>query len=170
METITLNLYSIDELSDDARERAIEHYRRYVTHDTIPWADEYRDSLAAFCEEFSVELDCDGDYRRSSMDENILNLSGNRLRTYLVNNYSAILDECCPFTGFCGDDDVLQRMRDFVQRPNLRMDFADLLSECVFSFQRTYNYIVDYHYSDEGIAEELRINERQFTENGKLFY
>lgn len=170
METIALNLYSIDELSDDARKVAINNERKSIHVNGIPWADEYRDSLTAFCEEFSVELDRDGDYRRSTMDENVLNLSGNRLRTYLVNNYSAILDECCPFTGFCGDDDVLKPMREFVQRPNLRMDFAELLSECVFSFQRTYSYIVDYHYSDEGIVEELRSLDCQFTEDGKLFH
>lgn len=169
METITLNLYSIDELSDDARERAIEHYRRYVTPDTIPWADEYRDSLTAFCEEFSIELDRDGDYWRSSMDENVLNLSGNRLRTYIVNNYSAILAGDCPFTGFCADESLLLPIRQFVARPEPGTDFDDLLRTCCYSLSRAWQNEQEYFFSDESILETIRINEYRFTENGKLY-
>lgn len=170
METIALNLYSIDELSDDARKRAIEDERNRMYDWDTPWLHEYQDSYDAFCSVFSVELDRDGDYRRSTMDENVLNLSGNRLRTYLVNNYSMILDKDCPFTGFCGDESLLLPIRQFVARPEPGTDFDDLLRTCCYSLSRALESEHEYFLSDEGIVEELRSRDCQFTENGKLFY
>ena len=169
METITLNLYSIDELSDDARKRAIEDQRNRMYDWETPWLHEYHDSSNAFCSVFSVELDRVGDYRRSTMDENVLNLSGNRLRTYIVNNYSAILDKDCPFTGFCGDEDLLLPIRQFIARPDPGTDFDDLLRACCYSLQRAWEREHDYFLSDENILDTFRINDYQFTENGKLF-
>ena len=89
--TITQNIYSFEELSDEAKERVYEHFRNEMG---IPfWGEEYKDTMETIAQtmgwgasfysydgiRYSVEF-CIG-------DEDIEELSGPRAMAYIENNY-----------------------------------------------------------------------------------
>jgi hypothetical protein len=92
MRTIRTKIYKFNELSKEAQETAIENYRnKSLTIDFI-----YSDAectVEAFCDAFSVKsgsrswLDCN----TSNIDDDILNLTGLRLRKYILNNFGDTL-------------------------------------------------------------------------------
>ena len=93
METITktYNLYSFDELSEDAKSCAKDN----ITNEY--WAEwifsDAHETLVKFCDIFNIDyrnIDYLEPYRNEytiKQDEDILNLSGLRLHKYLINNY-----------------------------------------------------------------------------------
>lgn len=208
--TITTTVYSFDELSDDAKQHAIDQERRNGRScpTEIPWCSEYGDSLQAFCERFGVTTKVGYDDRsyiqESTLPEYGENIQGLRLRTYLLNNYDDVLyqreeryaeqslsllemmagrqrksrisrifreETCCPFTGFCGDENLLDPIRAFVKDPTSKpatYDLNDLLTDCVHSFNLAWEAEVNDYYSDETISEYLREPDFQFTEDGEL--
>lgn len=91
MKTKTLNVYSFDELNDEAKQNAIEHFRNNEDHSFI--ADEATDTLNKFCDIFNIKwysFDYCEMYRsewKFNIEENVLELSGQRLATYLWNNF-----------------------------------------------------------------------------------
>jgi len=87
MRTIETIAYTFNELSDNAKETAIVNYRYNADYSWI-----YEDALSsikAFNNIFNTKMARDYfDVNTSNIDENILNLSGLRLRKYLINNFS----------------------------------------------------------------------------------
>lgn len=108
-QTIEAIVYSFDELSEDAKERAIQDAREDRQRWENPWTDEYRGSLDAFAKEFGIDWSSnhygDGVYvneyptvggNASRWDIERYDISGEsvrgmRLRTYLLNNYQNVL-------------------------------------------------------------------------------
>ncbi len=99
MRTITpkpFNVYEFDELSDEAKQKAINGQRDFELQTENPWADEWRDTLHEIEKLFDIEVDFDS-YNRHSISwrkwwnkeygEEMLNLSGNRALSFLWNNY-----------------------------------------------------------------------------------
>ena len=92
METITLQLYNFSELSEEAKDFAINKYRYSHSVNTNFIYDEARQTVEAFHEHFPTVSD-----RRSWFDisftcsDTILALSGLRLRSYLINNFGYVL-------------------------------------------------------------------------------
>lgn len=215
-QTICTTVYSFDELSEEAKQKAIENERtsRY-NHWYFPWQDEYQDTLSAFCERFGIKVEdsgrCDGTvyikngcypdinanadfWTREKYDISGESVRGLRLRTFILNNFSDVLYErkkqyvngygskhrvsrvfttetCCPFTGFCADDDILQPMREFIANPTSKRptyDLNDLMSDCVSAWNSAWEDNYKYYFSDECITEDIRNNEFQFTEDGEL--
>lgn len=99
MRTITpkpFNVYEFDELSDEAKQKAIKGQRDFELQTESPWADEWRNTMHKIEELFDIEVDFDS-YNRHSISwrkwwnkeygEEMLNLSGNRALSFLWNNY-----------------------------------------------------------------------------------
>jgi len=92
MKTIELTLYKFSELSDKAKENAINYYLnniqdyQYIYH-------EAENSIKAFNDIFSVNSGRHSwlDYRLNSIDDSVLELTGLRLRKYLINNFGYAL-------------------------------------------------------------------------------
>jgi hypothetical protein len=88
MKTIEINLYSFDELSESAKENAINNYRQKYNYDCQFYFDEIIDSCKEVAELFEFKFGREyTDVRTSHIDDDILNLSGVRLLKYIVNNY-----------------------------------------------------------------------------------
>ncbi len=91
MKTITVNLYQFSELSEDAKEKVIENFRDGNTD--FWFLDEVRNSFDKFCDLFSIkwsQIDYQEPYRNEysiQLDDCIKELSGQRLATYIWNNY-----------------------------------------------------------------------------------
>ena len=92
MRTIEIQVYSFDELSEKAQQRAIQDYRNGGVCDDYIW-NEAKQTVMAFHEIFPTKtgnrswLDVNTDY----IDDNVLELSGLRLQKYLWNNFKSDL-------------------------------------------------------------------------------
>jgi hypothetical protein len=92
MQTVTINTYKFSELSDEAKQVAIEAYREHVDNSYI--YNEAHETVKAFENIFPVDsrgrnswLSCN----TNSIDDNINELQGHRLRTYIYNNFGYAL-------------------------------------------------------------------------------
>lgn len=98
MKEVKVRVYSLDELSEEARERAHEDW---ASNCDYPWYKEARDTIKAFEKEFGVSL---GNWSydswnfhyslgTGSIDDNVLALKGNRARAWFWNNHGHLLME-----------------------------------------------------------------------------
>ena len=193
MVTVELKLYTINELSEDAREVAFECLRR-AGYSENHWAHNNFQALKEFMDQFSIEFgrgyssnayDYDYKYR---LDNTILELKGLRLRTWLVNNYSHLYylpkrfvkGRCvrnskvllqtydCPLTGMCIDYALLNPIELFIANPNKHTSLEDLLWECTTAWKRDCELEDAYCDSEEYLTEMCDFNEILFTESGKI--
>lgn len=87
MKTIRTKVYQFSELTETAKQKAIEWYR-YGNDDAQFYADEIIESVKELAEVFNLEFGREyTDLKTSNIDDNILNLQGVRLYKYIVNNY-----------------------------------------------------------------------------------
>jgi len=157
MRTIETTIYTFDELSDEAKERAISQHRQCVEY---PWFSECLESLKAFCDEFGVKVtdytlsDC---YRASiSTDATSKHFRGVKL--------SGFDREAMP-TGFCFDCDLRYTFHDeFKRTGDAFYAFNDALQAFLISVKRD----IEWNYSDEAITELIQINVYEFTEEGDI--
>lgn len=107
MRTIRTKVYQFSELSEQAKQKAIENYRnseRYNQH----YFDEVIESVKAVCELFNLKTGRQwSDIRTGHIDDNILELKGIRLYKYIVNNYWNSLYKR-KFLGSIGDNKVIK--------------------------------------------------------------
>ncbi len=197
MRTIRTKVYQFSELSEQAKQKAIENYRNSNTE--IFWADENRESLKEFAKLFPIIV-TDWSYGgrgegvsfRFTECGEIENLTGQRLATYLWNNYnvdiyskkyysihengsyksrySKIQSEPfnCPLTGYCMDNELLSEIWDFINKPDSR-NFKDLLEDCFSEWIKACNADIEDQNSDENITSNIEANEYEFTIDGKRF-
>jgi hypothetical protein len=157
MRTIETTIYTFDELSNKAKERAIQQHRQCVEY---PWFSECLDSLKTFCSEFGVKVtdytlsDC---YRASiSTDATPKHFRGVKL--------SGFNREAMP-TGFCFDCDLRYTFHDeFKRTGDAFYAFNDALQTFLISVKKD----IEWNYSDEAITELLEINDYEFTEEGDI--
>jgi hypothetical protein len=92
MKTIEINLYKFEELNKEAKEAAIENYRSENSDFEHIYYDAEK-TVKAFCDAFNVETGRNSwlDVSLNHLEEYVLNLSGLRLRKYLINNFSDVL-------------------------------------------------------------------------------
>lgn len=89
MRTIRTKVYKFNELSEDAQQRAIDQWRNNGNVDTSYLYDEAHNTVKKFHDIFGtqegrrswLDVSCD------QIDNNILELKGLRLRTYIINNF-----------------------------------------------------------------------------------
>jgi hypothetical protein len=202
MKTKTINTYSFNELSYKAKDKALSKFQYFGDY---PWATENRQTLEKFADEFPIKLKNwsyggRGEgvefefkyYGNSNVDE----LSGNRLRTYLINNHYNLLFErkpygnytkneqtgkwsykrrsniffiepSCVLTGYCLDESILEPLRNFVNKPD-SSNFEELLNDCFNSWVQACNADYEYYYSEESFSEHCEANEYEFDESGNL--
>lgn len=198
--TIRTKVYRFEALGKNAKQTAIEDFRNDNYEDTY-LSDEAWESIKAFGKAFDINfrsIDYLETYRNKysfEMEDNILELSGIRLRTYLLNNYSSILFErkhygqykkrengkyrydryskiqtiesCCPFTGVCWNEDLLQPIRNFIDKPNSN-DFKDLLEDSIHEVCKSVEGEINARNEDEVIIETIEANDYWFTQDGKI--
>jgi hypothetical protein len=212
-ETITRTIYTFEELTPEAQQNAINQYRGDGIDTSHNW-DEARHSVNAFCDLFDCRTG-----RNSWLDvtandcETRHDLTGQRLRTYLLNNFSSAfyerkyrghskndhrsterpkdhrmvtkirkdhkgnyyrvfrsnfeVESCCPFTGVCYDEDLLQPLKEFIKQPDART-FDDLMTEAGESLRISLESEDEYRNSDEAVKETIEANAYEFTEDGEL--
>ena len=149
MRTIEVTVYKFDELSEKAKNKALSAHCENIDY---PWSSENEQTLNSFADIMPVKVKNwsyggrgEGVYFDFT-DTNLEELKGNRLRTYIINNYhdllferkpygkytkneitgkwsykrrSAILytESLSPLTGYCVDEGILSPLRKFVTNP-----------------------------------------------------
>lgn len=179
MRTIETTLYRFDELSDSAKDRARENFRRSGYLDDIDqwnW-QEASASRKAFLDEFRADLRS-GHYQSESVhvspkydqvDGAIGEISYVRLWKYLQANHADCISKIghCQFTGVCWDENLLDGIAEFMRKP-YRTDFESLLYSCCEDLRNAVENESEYQYSDEAIDESIRANEYEFTNQGEI--
>lgn len=171
MKTIEIKLYSFDELSDDAKQKAIESLSD-INVDYNWWQWTYEDAKNIGLKITSFDLDrrrhATGEFILSACEvaQNIFNQHGEMCETYKTATnfmeqwqpvFSNYLDETHKDYESRESEELMQELEDeFLE--SLLEDYSIMLqNEC------------DYLQSDEAIIETIRANDYDFTENGKLY-
>lgn len=141
---------------------------------------------------------CDIRYRLQFDNEDVENLSGIRLAKYIWNNYrnnlftyktewytdkikNTVSDRSkkmiykyqlqrnnCPFTGVCYDDDLLDPLYKHLSTYDKNVTFADLLGDCIQSFETSCHNELEYLESFDYFIEMARSNEWEYSKYGVI--
>jgi hypothetical protein len=158
METIEINLYAFDELSDEAKERAREWWRDGFDY---PWWSESHESIRAFLDHFGVEM---RDWSMGERGRDYIKTNANKghFRGRKLRDYSR---DFMP-TGYYLDSALWGTFHDE----------WEATSDPMYAFQQALESAlgaiasdVEYQFTDEAVDECLRINDYQFTEDGRLY-
>lgn len=152
MRTITINAYTFNELSDEAKDRAIEWYRSKVTE--YVWMEEDLDSLKAFCKFYNVNIKdySVGVWGHSYVETDVSNQHFRGLKLRQVNKD---WDE----TGYCADFTLAETFYSvFASTGNALKAF----NEAIDAWLKHTIDDMEYQSSDEYISELLDINEYEF--------
>lgn len=194
-ETTTRTLYTFDELSDEAKERAYQNWSPEYF-----WHDDNVKSLNAFCDALNIRLQSYSYGDRGShvsadfnIDTNAEELTGLRLRTWIINNifpnitkgkyygklsgtypnmkhvkrYSRIQrDYDFALTGYCMDETLTRPLFEFVDKPTNGTTLEDILEDCLESWRIAAEKDFEYSQSFEAFAEHAEANEYEYTEEG----
>jgi len=219
METIKINIYKFDELSERAKETARQWWRDGEVESTPFYVDEAHESFKKFAEVFNItdwSIDYFQPYRNEyaiHLDDEHKEMTGIKLYGHLLHNYfndlfkpkyygcverddyikhprikskeltnkgrlknwfnpyySAItFTNSCVLTGVCYDDSILQPIYDFLNKPSDRIDFEDLIDDCIQSLCSAVQDEYEWRMSDEEVDESIRANEYDFTVDGQIY-
>lgn len=175
MHTIETTLYSFVELSDDAKETAIQAYRESNTD--YLWCEEWRESFNALAEHFNgtvkdFQVSAWGNSYgsiNSRLDDDILDLEGVRAWAWLhANGYALAVDEYP--TGYCGDHDAFSPLWAFLARPSVGVSIRELIQDCADSLVSGWVADMEYQNSEECALEYLENDDAEhFTVDGTRF-
>jgi len=157
MKTETVAIYSFDELSESAKQRAISDWRHNGTD--FPLFDEYMASLKEFCKHFNVSIK---DYSVSVCSHSYVDTDAQNIhfRGIKLHEFSP---EHMP-TGFCSDIALWGTFyKDFKATGCALQAFNYALDAWV----RGIVADMEYQESDEYIAEMLSINDYEFLQTGE---
>ena len=173
-----INIYKFSELSEAAKRKAIEDY---FNPRCFHWVDEYFESLRLGLKWFGFDLDNysidpimaeSGYYSFSDVfdfdkDEESF---GKELLDYLKENYDIekLLSGECIFTGYCGDEDFIDPIRSFVEKPR-NITFIDLMEDCCNSLLSALQKDCEYQLTEEYMEDFFEANNYEFLENGELY-
>lgn len=170
MKIKTIKLYEFSELSEEAKQKAIENlYDCNVNYDW--WESVYEDANNIGLKITGFDLDrgsyCKGDFNLSANEvaQNIFNNHGEQCETYKTATkfmdewqpvFDEYMDENSPNYESSESEDKLTDLED---------DFLkSLLEDYRIMLTKEYEYLT----SKEAIIETIESNEWTFTENGKL--
>jgi len=174
--TIEITVFEFDELSDEAKEKARDWYR---STDCWCWQDEWRESAQEFSKIAPIDID-NADYNAGHVnitwtgDDDVAKLTGLRAWKWLHNNgwFDRARKEvqgACGLTGSFGDASLFDPFTEYEKTPVSIPDLKQAFYECAQSWVYEARSDMEYSYSDESVDTNIRANEYQFTEDGKLW-
>lgn len=190
MRNITIGLYSINELSTEAQQKAYQQWSQEMEY---PFHDDNINTLQTFLqvfdfvtvEKFEYEFDCSIDF---FIDDNCVpDITGLRLHKWIVNNYDNYLYKnksyfiyrkqrtskivkynSCVLTGYYQDDIILYHMYKYLEHPT-SITLYDLMKKCLTEWVKACKEDFDHCSTFEYFVEESQANEWEYTANGELY-
>lgn len=199
MKTIEIKVYKLSELSEEARQTAIENYRNdsYMYNDYSTWViddcyllePKHKELISLFGDDFYEKLNKNEKYNDNPLLENnrkvYYSLDGGR--DIDISNAMIVRDDSY-FLKWLGIDDDLQK-EVYYSIGKDTIEFEE--NDCEYTFTEEEEEILDaakekfedhcsdilnnikesyeYCFSDEYIIETMEANEYEFTENGERF-
>lgn len=189
MQTITVDLFKFDELSDEAKKVAIEWFRGIVNEDM---------SLLGFtddCERQAAEAGFDNAKVRYSLGysqgdgvsfkaeidvKKFLKLANSTLSDKKIEIIASHCEYVCKGNegryAFANKSDIDLWLDSNKSKPNIEALVAktmtlieDTYMDLCHEFEKQGYADIDYQNSDESITETIEANEYDFTANGKRF-
>jgi hypothetical protein len=170
MRTITKNIYTFGELSEEAKEKAIENLT-YVNVELDWWNSIYYDAKEIGLKITSFNLD------RNRHATGELLLSANEVAQNILNNHGETCDTYATARGFMEDwqpifDEYMNEDSENYESSDLEGQLIDLeddfrkllLEDYSIMLQNEYEYLC----SDEAIIETIEANEYEFDEYGNM--
>ncbi len=168
MKQKTINLYSFDELSEDAKETALDKLR-YINVDYPDWDDTQEDAknVGLVIKELSQHRQNKGEFDISGEDTatRIMSEHGENCETYKT--AQKFLAEYLPAKK---EWDAIENNDGFpFQYEDKAVDMAnDFLQELLEDYRIMSEKEYEYLTSDEAVKESIECNEYTFTEDGEL--
>jgi hypothetical protein len=154
METITLKVFSFEELDEEAKEKAINLYRVKMDYS---WLDESRESIEAFCKRFRARLNnWQVDAFNYSFDISVdqSNFRGLKLRDFSRDHMP---------TGYCLDCDLWQTFFKVFQKTGSAKLAFDAALHAGFAAWRDD---LAYQESEEFLTDGIILNDYRFFPDG----
>ena len=156
MKQITIKTYSFDELSEEAKKKAIEKYADINTDDEwYEYLEEDAENIGIQITDFDIyRYECNGKLKTSALEsiEKVLKEHGKTCETYKIAlKHKAIIERIN-----CGkesEDQYYDAVEDYL---------TDMLAAYLTMLQEDY----EYKTSEEAIIETIEANDYQFTEEG----
>lgn len=205
MRTIRTKVYKFKELSKKAQSAAIENYR----NKNQDWIGDFEyddagETLKEFCKLFNINyrnIDYLEPYRNQysvELEDNILELTGQRLATYVYNHYRYDIYGAKQYWICEGHKNCIganAKHRDSkiflwnehacpltgmyydseILKPLFNFmrkpgneDFEELLGDCINALCKSVQQAIKFRNSDEAIREDLEANEDEFLKDGGL--
>ena len=173
MRTISTTIYTIDELSDQAKERACQ-YVRDNWHDFYPWHTDNQASLEAFAKfvgghaTYSIQMSGYGP-SHAKIDKWDWYHHDYDPFEWVNDNLPT---KSCPFTGYSADEDLLTPMREFIQLPSAEREgisFHQLVDKCLASWVKSYVADWGHCYTNEYILDFFEANDFEFLQDGTSY-
>ena len=195
---VKVKVYTIDELSEEARDRALSDWN---ANSPYVYADDARSTIEAMemclgisCGRWSYDS-CRSDYSITyHHDDEVLELKGNRARAWFWNNIapdifkprtiwsktlsvgckrreSRMSVSCeCPWTGMCFDMDALDPVLKFMlgQDRDETKTVRDVIKAAVSSLFDALVADCEYQQSMEAFVESCKANGYTFLGSGKM--
>jgi hypothetical protein len=159
MQTVTVNLYQFDELSDKAKGKALQELHTTAEY---PWHNENNQTLKAIERTFKLErfdwgYDVFGSWFRFEVPHNIKQgLNRKKLSLWLE-----IMQE----DGYDLTDDFVQCFwESFSQHGDIKQSLHDAIGSVVKTCQKD----MEGYFSEESLVDHAMSNEYEFTEDGSL--
>ncbi len=185
-------VYKFAELSDSAKEKAIDNWR-----ESQEWfnGSEFVASLKEFCGRCGIKIKdwslgdrSDVSIAYDPVDQHSWGLpygtrhgeaghmKGIRLWKWWMNGNGPFtpeeirkaVDGSCPLTGTCTDCCLFDAIGRFLSRPDKHTDMDDLIRECIQDFESACTKDHEWTFSDEATQESIEANDPEFDENGNL--
>jgi len=177
MRTEETKIYKFEELSEEAKDRALEDWCAFLFDSGFAWADEYFDSIKEGIKAFDCDLK---DWSIDWLDENRSSVKVSAwetgedeeerdLEAILTDDYKEKIfsEGGCPFTGFCGDEDFLDPIRDFLKKPDKETTMEELMRDCAYSVRVQAKISAKEQMTEEYFIDHAEVNNFEFTEDGK---
>lgn len=191
-------VYTVDELTEDAREKAFNSYCENVGY---VWGTDNEKTLDEFAKVFSLKI-IDWNYGNNTnyirwgyegpYDEAPeLEFTGVRLLKYLYNNFynditsgkyyssfkgvsrksKVLMDRDCELTGYYLDTEMLAPIYNFMDdmRKYPNKTFRNLLQEALDNWLKYCSKDIDNHYSMEYFMKEANDNDWEYFSDGTMF-
>jgi len=158
MKTILINLYEYDELSEEARERAIEKLCDInIDHEWWDYVYDDAENIGLKITGFDIDRRsyCEGDF--IEYPEEVARL--------IIENHGESCETYKTAKAFLGAIKDIDLDEDDMPEEEINEFKRSLLEDYRIMLQHEY----EYKTSTEAIEETIRINEYQFTEDGSIF-
>ena len=74
----------------------------------------------------------------------------------------------CPFTGYCGDETLLDAIRKALANPAAITSLRDVFNDALQSWAWAFESDINHWHSEEAIREDIEANGYEFNANGTL--